>query len=401
MRIACGLVSLLCGAVIIGVAVQYGYSSADTPAKGALVAFFCAIISGTGLYGHSVASRLWSQGDKGLAAAIGVVSVLALTISLSNSLAALVGRSEQTDAKRIQTAKSVKSDEDDLVRAQRDRAAMKFTPTDQAAVNAATAASDAIKSAKEAECVKDGPKCKLLKEKLEAALATVTNATSNKSATDEALRLDSQIASLKLSLRASGPVLGTNTSGNAIVQLFRLPTSKAELVATWQNFTMGALAEIIAVLFMMAYVKLDREHNRKTASETPVRRDEPVVLDPLPETEDEPKAFPVPSRPRLVAAEAKPTGNVASIIADLIESGRGKTEIADLYSAYAEACHEQGKAPVDVDAFGLSIMRICRDIGIKIEAKGDRVYLMKVRLKNRERGLDLLEQSIKGKRSAE
>jgi hypothetical protein len=51
------------------------------------------------------------------------------------------------------------------------------------------------------------------------------------------------------------------------------------------------------------------------------------------------KRFPAPPKPRLIASRLDPVGNVAEIM----EPGRGKVEIADVFAAYAEACEASGK----------------------------------------------------------
>ena len=61
--------------------------------------------------------------------------------------------------------------------------------------------------------------------------------------------------------------------------------------------------------------------------------------------DEAPKAFPAPPRPRLIASRPDPVGSVAVIMAEIMEPGRGKVEIADLFAAYAEACEASGKGP--------------------------------------------------------
>jgi hypothetical protein len=58
----------------------------------------------------------------------------------------------------------------------------------------------------------------------------------------------------------------------------------------------------------------------------------PSVVEAL-STVDTPKAFPVPARPRLIASRRDPVGSVAVIMADILEPGRGKVEIADVFAA--------------------------------------------------------------------
>lgn len=46
-----------------------------------------------------------------------------------------------------------------------------------------------------------------------------------------------------------------------------------------------------------------------------------------------------------------PVGNVATIMAEMIERGKGKVEFADAFRAYAQECHLKGKSPVSPPVF--------------------------------------------------
>ena len=94
-----------------------------------------------------------------------------------------------------------------------------------------------------------------------------------------------------------------------------------------------------------------------------------------------PKAFPVPVRPRLVTSRADPVGSVAVIMADILEPGRGKVEIADVFAAYAEACEAAGKRPIPANEFPAAIAGLCQRLGIEIEGDSKGVFLLRIRLR--------------------
>jgi hypothetical protein len=75
---------------------------------------------------------------------------------------------------------------------------------------------------------------------------------------------------------------------------------------------------------------------------------------------------------------------VPTITAELLEIGRGKVEIEEAFKAYALVCKDRGKRPVSPEIFAADVKKLCLASGIRIEAKGDRVYLMKVRLREIE-----------------
>jgi len=100
-----------------------------------------------------------------------------------------------------------------------------------------------------------------------------------------------------------------------------------------------------------------------------------------------PKAFPAPARPRLVTSRADPVGSVAVIMADILEPGRGKVEIADVFAAYAEACEAAGKRPIPAHEFPAAIAGLCQRLGIEIEGDGKGVFLLRVQLSGKRQAL--------------
>ena len=56
----------------------------------------------------------------------------------------------------------------------------------------------------------------------------------------------------------------------------------------------------------------------------------------------------------------------------------------NLRAAYVRVCQQQGKKPVDGQRFAEDVKRTCEATGIKIQARGEAVYLLNVRLKASE-----------------
>ena len=106
-----------------------------------------------------------------------------------------------------------------------------------------------------------------------------------------------------------------------------------------------------------------------------------TTIEPEPKEEAAPRTFP-PRRPRLIASEAAPFGNVAEILDAALENAtRGKLELAPVFQAYLDACRAQGKRPVSQDRFVDDLTAFCRDSGIAMTGDDTGIYLRKVRLK--------------------
>jgi len=156
--------------------------------------------------------------------------------------------------------------------------------------------------------------------------------------------------------------------------------------------------EILIVLSLIAYEVMS-EHEKTTpapesASAAGITRVEVGKPEKTVETapvmvaipfDEEPKVFPPPPKPRLIASRFDPLGNVAVIMAEILEPGRERVEIADVFAAYAEACEASGKRPIPANEFLGAIAELCERIGIEIEDDEKGVYLSKVRLRKSRR----------------
>ena len=124
-------------------------------------------------------------------------------------------------------------------------------------------------------------------------------------------------------------------------------------------------------------------------SQTAVRRDDgeikeetakpPQRIEALPAAKL-PKPASAAPKPRLIASQSNPLGNVARIMADILVPGRGRVEITALYAAYSKACAAAGKRPIAANDFPAALAALCNTLNIKIEATDTGVYLLKVKL---------------------
>jgi hypothetical protein len=385
MRWLALLFGLVCGTVVVAAAARYGYKTSDNDADGIMAAFLYASITIGGLLGHPVAIRVCrnSRTSGGILLA---VSFGALLISLSNSLGALAGRGNETQAKRMQVAETVRTLKRSLDRAEHEREGLRFTPTNAEALRAAKVKADAATVTKEAECKKRGEKCRDREADEAKALEALESAAHQKSLTDRALGLDIQIAELKTKIETAGPVLDVNPQGSAIARLLNLPETDVASLSAWQSLAMVIMIEILIVASLIAFEVLGRDAEAKAATGTARKPQEsPSVLEVLADVQEH-KAFPAPAKPRLVASQSAPVGNVPMTMAEIMSPGRGKVEFAEAFAAYRSECKLRGKTPVSIEAFTDALTRLCGDLNIGIEGGADGgVYLMRVKLLKRGR----------------
>ena len=109
------------------------------------------------------------------------------------------------------------------------------------------------------------------------------------------------------------------------------------------------------------------------------------VAEALP-IEEEPKIFPTPQKPRLIVSQAAPIGSVPVILAEIMEPGRGKISLVELFAAYADACHAKDKEPVPAGEFSAAVAALCDRIGVEVEDSEDGVFLLQVKLKSAAKG---------------
>jgi hypothetical protein len=267
MRTFSRFFGLLCGSVVIAIAARYGFKTSDNDFDGYIWAFTYGSVTLGGLFGHSLAVRVWRH-NKPIGALVMVASGLALIISLSNSLGAMAGRGNEQQAERMRVADTVRDLRRGLDSAEGELKRLKFDPADEAAVSAAGAKATAATAAKEAECQHVRAQRCRDKEALEsAALAALETATRNKAATDRAAKLDSDIAVYRERIEKAGPVLEANSQGNALARLFNLPEANAATLSTYQNLAMALVIELLIVISLVASEVLDHHETKPGAVE--------------------------------------------------------------------------------------------------------------------------------------
>jgi hypothetical protein len=257
---------------------------------------------------------------------------------------------------------------------------------------------------REAECkFIRGQRCRDKEAEESSALAVLEVAAKNKAASDRAAKLDADIAAFRDKIEKAGPVLEANSQGNALARLFNLPEAKAATLSTYQNLAMAMVIELLIVMSLVVSEVLEHHETKMPATEAtpiapaqvpadqttpsekqsqpPMKTGEVAPLLELLPHDEEPKIFPMLTKPRLIASTAGPQGSVAAIMAEIMEPGRGKVEFAEAYKAYVKLCRQRNKRPVPPEDYGSALRRLCDACGVKLQSSGEHVYLLRVRIK--------------------
>jgi hypothetical protein len=111
-------------ALSTGLAARHGFKGSDTLFDGAIVAVVFGAIAAFASFGHGLAARTWLDGHRLWGGIVGLIAVLALVVTLSNSLGAIAGRADTSIAERSRAADTAKVDRAELKKIAGQRAAL-------------------------------------------------------------------------------------------------------------------------------------------------------------------------------------------------------------------------------------------------------------------------------------
>ena len=225
----------------------------DNEIDGLISGFLFATIAAGGLGGHAVAARIWRR-SWGWALVVGVIAGLALTVNLSNSLGAIVGRGDLYTAERSKLVQSVKDDRAEVARLIREREGMpQFQSTPVAAVQFAHDAVAAAERSAKAECDKRGNRCRERESEEQARRSELATVVAQRAATERAEQLDAAIAGVRERIAKARPVQNVNPQATALVQLFRLPDAEAASALYYQNLAVAVVVELLIAGSFVAF----------------------------------------------------------------------------------------------------------------------------------------------------
>jgi hypothetical protein len=387
MRVLFGCLAVLLGAVSISLAARYGYKGADTAIDGVISAVVFGAIALCAFIFDAAAVRLWFMGHRIGSIAIGAISAASLVVTFTNSLGAIAGRADVTQAERTRAKDDAAADRADLARISRERAGMRFAPATDDTVAAARDAVAAAERVRAAECgngdpKQRGPNCRQREIEEQARREALTTALSNKAATDKATSLDGAAAAIRARLAAALPVQNPNPLGAALALLLG---AGAAVLTAWQQAVVAAVFELCLVGVMVIYELLG--HVSKPLKER--TNDGACALDaigievPARLAVARPENKTLSSAPRKVALSPKPqAGSVKAYVRDRVFPADGdQAEIKSLMHEYCAWCAQKGFAPIELDAFLDEIEKLFRKLGIEIRVGDDqRVYCLGITL---------------------
>jgi len=403
MRKVLGLLVVLCGIVSVAMTSRYGWKQADNEIDQVMSAMMFGTIALCAIIFDAVAIRLWVNGWRAAGFFIGVIACLAFVVTFSNSLGSILSRSDAVEAQRQNITDQRADNRRELIRLEDALARIgSFTPTDQAAVEAATRAANTATDRRKVECgdnnEKRGPLCRLREIEDTDAAAKLATTTANKATTDRARDLEGQIAKVKARLTASANVGSINPLAQALA---RIVPSLGDGISAMLQAAIALVFELCIIGMMVGFELLGHAAPARPTPQAEVQEPAPPVVivpvvpeppPPLPEPKmPEPKmpeihkmvVVPPPAKPKLIATnpDRRPVGSVKRILTAHLESAPGdKVEIADVGNRYRDVCRRDGKRMVTSDEFCTELDDFCRTVGITWKKAGERVYLLDVRL---------------------
>ena len=163
-----------------------------------------------------------------------VVTAFCLGVTLYGGLGTIASGGAGLRAELVKVSGTFERDRATLKRLSAEREAMKFTATDADAVSAAQAAAQTATRIRERECgngdpKQRGPNCRTRETEEQTRLEALTIAKTNKSLTDQAAKLDREIAAVTAKLDRAPAIVAADPQASTFSQLtgFSVDTSAA------------------------------------------------------------------------------------------------------------------------------------------------------------------------------
>ena len=378
MRKLLGALAVVLGTVSILVTARYGFKQADELIDQWIAAVIFGSISLCAFIFDGLAVMLWFRGFRKGAATIAFIAVAAFVATFSNSMGGIVSRSDVVVAGRQDVADSKEETRAELKRYQGLLRGLQFTPTDEAAVKAATAAVSTAETQRKAECgdngEKRGPKCEAKEKSETTARTTLATATQNKAATDAARGYEAKIETLKKELAETRKqkVGSPNAWAKAAVDMFG---EWAAGLATWQLAAIALVFDLCLFGVMIGFTLLGEQPvAAKVTVEEPKQAPAPPVAPTHTELMLPP---PKPTRPRLVPKGEPYKDDIPRIMRTALTAAKGgRVELGQCLSRY----QAEGGAPCTPNAFMLCVLAYCKVSKIVTTEIGGKVYLLDVEL---------------------
>jgi hypothetical protein len=198
-RIAAYLAAGIPAAIGVYFVGRYAYTTSDTHETGLATAALFAMTAAGAFAGPAVAIAVSNAGRRAAGCALGLLALAAIAVNWTNTLGAIAQRGAGSEARASKTVADTASDRRGLARLTAARAVLTFTPASAEAVAVASAAARAAERTRAAECGNGEPKqrgkfCREREADERAAADKLVALVANKAATDQAAKLDKDIA---------------------------------------------------------------------------------------------------------------------------------------------------------------------------------------------------------------
>ena len=300
-------------------------------------------------------------------------------MTFTNSLGAIAGRADATQAARARATNEVAADRAELRRLVREREAISLRPVTPDAVIAGRDAVAAAERIRLAECGNGDPRqrgsnCRSRETEEQAKRDTLAALLRDQAVSARAAELDAALAAIRARLANAPAVQNANPLGATLEALLG---AGASVLTAWQQAIVAAVFELCLVGVMVIYELLGhakQPHPRiETAQDQTTTRHHVAKVPPLQEIKP-------PASPARSKAVNKAKGSVKIFVRDhVFLADSEQVEIKVLMRDYRNWCEMKNFTPLDTSAFLDELEKLCRKLGIEIKVGDDqRVYCLNV-----------------------
>lgn len=293
-----------------------------------------------------------------------IVTAACFAVTLLGGIGTITSGTATLVAGNAKAVSDANRDRVELDRLRTERMTLQFKPIDAAGVQAARDASDAATRNKEDECNSGrGSRCRDREADEMAARQTLVDALANHAATEQAKRLDDQIATLSTRLDGAKAAVVIDPQASAFAQLTGFNVDTAAAVYAFMFAVALELAAMFALL--VAHSRPVEASHIITASRLEVASHDPML--------------PAPEPPSVVADKAS---IMRFMLACLSRDQGSHVEARQVYFRFVQWCGEQSPplAPLDPVAFAEAFKDLCQRGKIAVRHDGRRAYCDDVRL---------------------
>lgn len=255
MRLLFGCLAVLLGAVSVSLAARYGYKGADTTVDGVISAVVFGAIALCAFIFDAAAVRLWFMRHHLGSLVIGTISAAALLVTFTNSLGAIAGRADLSQAERVRATTEIAADRAELTRLARERDAITLRPVTEEALAAARDAVAAAERIRLAECGNGDPRqrgsnCRARETEEQARRDALGALLLDQAAATSASALDAAATVVRTRLAKAAPIQNANPLGSALELLLG---AGASVLTAWQQAIVAAVFELCLVGVMVIF----------------------------------------------------------------------------------------------------------------------------------------------------